>query len=165
MNVKINNNSKDIKSRFRELLIVHRGRINRMDYFAIFLLFQILSDLLEIKPHNIGLFILKITLWSILTYFNACIISKRLRDIGVSAWLCLPIIILSWMASYNTRALIMQGQFNEAYILMAIELVTLAFLCAWPGQKYDNQYGAYNPIGIGDQLEKVICQKLRFGKK
>lgn len=138
-----------------------------MDYFAIFFLLYILSDLLEIiKAHNnVELFALKVILWAMLTYVNICIVSKRVRDIGVSAWLCIPLILISWTAPYYTRALIMQEQFSEAYILMAIGLITLVFLCAWSGKKYNNQYGSYNPIGIGDQLEEVICRKLGFGEK
>jgi uncharacterized membrane protein YhaH (DUF805 family) len=148
---------------FKNLFLSANGRIGRGEFwiaFVILFVAQIIINMLAHAVHILGL------LGLVLIYFNVCVYSKRLHDMGKSGWLQLvPIAVflvagviagvmggtalLTAMANSgaaNANPSAMMAALGSAGLAIGVAgLVALGFLL-WvglsPGEAGDNKYGS-----------------------
>lgn len=136
--------------KIKDLFKIHRGRINRLDYFLIsFFTNALLSagSILLVKfqeitgiPELITL-VITLVLALIVTYVSFSIIAKRLRDIGLSGWFTIPFLLIAGSLYYAVGAV-------GGWVLTIAFAIPALFIIFWPGQKKDNKHGPYDPVGI-----------------
>ena len=133
---------KELSEKFKNLFLIHKGRINRLDYFLLLFVSNGFVNLIDLETSNIARLIFLIVLLVLLTYLQACVIAGRYRDIGLSGWFAAIHVPTMSVA----LALFEMG----VYALPALAYVLLIGFGVgfWPPQKQENKYGAYDPMGL-----------------
>jgi len=141
--------AKTLDQKIKSLFNIKNGRVNRLDLFILTLVTNPLYGFLEKAiSKNLLLDIAVYVIIVAIIYFQISLVTKRIRDIGKSGWFA----ILYFTALVIAFAL-MEASLSILGVILLI--VTAAFLIFWPGQKFDNKYGPYDPTGIFKPIPKI----------
>jgi uncharacterized membrane protein YhaH (DUF805 family) len=137
---------KRLNREFKELFVLTRGRIHRVDYFLISMLLKGLGDLVELIPTGAWWgYVIAIPLELLSIYIGICVTTKRLRDIGLSGWFLIPVFLLISIGFVGMgRAESTTYIFSSLFVVLLPSLI----LVFWPPQRKDNKYGPYDEYSI-----------------
>lgn len=141
--------------KIQTLLNIKKGRLNRTDFFLIYLMFLSCVAFLFM----VGLVSLPVLIMVLPTlYILISAVCKRLRDIGVSAWFIIPVILIKY-AWEKMDIFFTEGVAVSAYLI--IDVIFFSLIMLWPGAKGENKYGEYFEV-FPNPLRKIIGQKIKF---
>lgn len=158
--------------KFWSALDIRHGRIHRVDYLVYSLLLawgeSLFANYLEDNPDDIFSFE-KLIFAIYLTYLILLVNARRLRDINLSGWLSMPLILISSYKSEiieffdNKQAFCLLGDkiwcnLEIGLILVLVGIIGLALLFLAPKKK-DNKYGPYIEGNLFTQLSGFLKRK------
>ncbi len=145
MNKKEEYNAK-VNAQLKELLYINKGRMHRLDYLSAIFVLNFFADLVDFIPEDASLlyWVPGIMFLLLVGYFSLSVLAKRLRDIGLSGWFSLPILILVGIIplSLGLESIILK------LLHTGIIVITAGALLFWPPQKKDNKYGKYDAFSL-----------------
>ena len=137
------------------VLNIKKGRLNRTDFFLVYLTFLFVFTFLSM----VGLISLPALIMILpALYILISAVCKRLRDIGVSSWFIIPVILIKY-AWEKMDVFFMEGAAVNAYV--TIDIIFFSLIMLWPGTKGENKYGAYFEI-FGNPFRRILGKRIKF---
>lgn len=156
---------------FKGIFLSAHGRLNRMSYFLLSIMFSIVLSMVNKIIEFIAVVdVLQIILYSILGIINIVISVflsiKRFHDFGKSAYYMLGYYLVMFVVMIIAGVLVMAGTGSKEtgiFVIAIIALVFILYTYLKPGVNGDNQYGS-QPLILFDlgltntakQTEQII---------
>ena len=135
---------------WKYILDIRHGRIHRADYFISGLAIKVSLDAVNsIFPHPDRLtFYFVLIFYTLTLYLSALITARRLRDINLSGWWALPLLLVqfSWLFLFEFYDVKDAGRDVLIWSLLGMVVTVLIpnmLILLWRPHKKDNRYGAY----------------------
>ncbi len=129
----------------KQLFVIKKGRIGRLDYFMISFCGNAFLRLVENLSEVLKIIDLSMFVAFPLLYLVACLMAKRFRDVGLSGWCALPLFCMNIGVGISVVAEVLSfDEDSRVLSLSVIGVVTFVniFLIFWRGNKADNKYGS-----------------------